>query len=91
MISSTETHLEMGNWGSLFDGALHPFPSLCVFSNVLVSAELYVLLRCRERERGDDELLSRELANVLIFLLEEREVCFQSDDRVFCIAEETMC
>jgi hypothetical protein len=65
------------------------FPSLCVFSNVLVSAELYVLLRCRER--GDDGLLSRELANGLIFLLEEREVCFQLDDRVFCIAEETMC
>jgi hypothetical protein len=62
-----------------------------VFSNVLVSAVLYVLLRCRERERGDDELLSRELANVLIFLLEEPEVCFQSDDRVFCSAEETMC
>ncbi len=47
--------------------------------------------RERERERGDDELLSRELANVLIFLLEEREVCFQSDGRVFCIAEEMMC
>jgi hypothetical protein len=62
-----------------------------VFSNVLVSAVLYVLLRCRERERGDDELLSRELATVLIFLLEEPEVCFQSDDRVFCSAEETMC
>jgi len=62
-----------------------------VFSNVLVSAELNVLLRCAERERGDDELLSRELANVLIFLFEELEVCFQSDDRIFCIAEETMC
>jgi hypothetical protein len=44
-----------------------------------------------QRDRGDDELLSRELANVLIFLLEELEVCFQSDDRVFCIAEETVC
>jgi hypothetical protein len=66
-----------------------------VFSNVLVSAVLYVLLRCRERERererGDDKLPSRELANVLVFLLEEREVYYQSDDRVFCIAEETMC
>jgi hypothetical protein len=66
-----------------------------VFSNVLVSAVLYVLLRCkereRERERGDNKLLSRELANMLIFLLEEREVYFRSDDRVFCIAEEMMC
>lgn len=60
MISSTETHLEMGNRGSLFYGALRPFPSLCVFSNVLVSAVLYVVLRCTEREREETTSSSQE-------------------------------
>ncbi len=51
--------MEMGNWGSLFYGPPRPFPSLCVFSNVLVSAVLYVLLGCIERERRRQAPLKR--------------------------------
>jgi hypothetical protein len=54
MISSTETHLEMGNWGSLFYGALRPFPSLCVFKRSRLRSVVCSAALQRERERGDD-------------------------------------